>query len=306
MFYGSNQRGQSFQALRQMQAKQRQLQAKQSQRNHTKYPVQQQASRLPLDVSTALNQQQAVVQQKGKLETSLRNIVGQKQVVSQAILETPKPNSIKQLIQKIRANDLNPTSMIVLQYSAPSILRMVRERKINAFQAVKALKSVQASLLAETILQIEKASAKDKRILRSAKSKIIAQRMDKLKECYAGFCHPSVLNNLKVEILVQAQDLAKKMDNPLLLNNLIDAVCYECELEEYAKSQENFRPVPVEESIEDADVAEIIDQGADAGADVGENLLQENEADSFVKRNAPLLISLGALTTAILIYRARS
>lgn len=300
MFYGSNQRGQSFLAMRQMQAKQ-------SQRNHTKYPVQPQASRLPLDVSTALNQEQGVIQQKGKVETTLRNLVGQKKVVSQAIFETPKPNSIKQLIQKIKANDLNPTSMIVLQYSAPSILRMVRKGKINAFQAVKALKSVQASLLAETVLQIENASAKDKRILRSANSKIIAQRMDELKKCYAGFCHPSVLNNLKVEILVQSQDLAKQMDNPLLLNNLIDAVCYECELEEYAKSNsENFRPVPVDESLEDADVAEIIQQGADAEADVGENLLQENEAESFVKRNAPLLISLGALTTAILIYRARS
>ena len=283
MFYGSSQQNQ-FPVVRRMQP---------------------QASQLPLDISTALNQQQSVVQQKGKVDASLKNLVGKKKVVSQAILKTPKPKSIKQLIQKIRANDLNPTSMIVLQYTAPSLLRMVRRRKITANQALRALKSVQASLLAETILQIENASGNDKRILRSAKSKIIAQRMDKLKACYAGFCHPSVLNNLKLEILVQSQDLAKQMDNPLLLNNLIDAVCYECELEEYAKGMAK-EEVPVEETLEDADVAEIIQQGAEAEADVGENLLQENEAESFVKRNAPLLISLGALTTALLVYRARS
>lgn len=266
---------------------------------------------LPMDISTALNQQYGRTTKRGSVGLPTSKVRKPNAVVSQSIIQSRKPTNLEELINKIRANELSTIQETVLKYAAPSLLEGVRKKKFGGLAAVKALKSVNAVLLADCIRKLEGASAKDRRALRSALTKAIFNgQIAKLKECYAGFCHEPVKQELRMQILLKSQDIAAGMDDPMLLNCLIDAVCYECELEREAEVAETL-DLKEDEIItsEDVDAAAIIKQAADEKVDAGANLLQTGQTKISAIKADNRLVYGGLAVAAILgfvVYRMRT
>jgi hypothetical protein len=274
---------------------------------------------LPMDISTALNQQYGLTAKRGSVALPNRRVRKPAAVVSQSIVQTRKPTNLEELVNKIRANELSSIQETVLKYAAPSLLEGVRNKKFGGLAAVKALKSVNAVLLADCIRKLEGASAKDRRALRSALTKAIFNgQIAKLKECYATFCHEPVKQELRMQILLKSQDIAAGMDDPMLLNCLIDAVCYECELDREAQIAETVTETvtdtvdPKEEDIvtsEDIDTAAIIEQAADEKVDAGANILQTGTTKLSAIKADNRMVYGGLAVAAIVglvVYRMRN
>lgn len=297
-----------------------------------------------IDLPVALNQQQGRVRSMGYDHRA----VAQEQAdvargrleairVATAASQTPPPTTIRSTVAKLAANDVSPAREDIVAQALPAVLVGIKQGG-SGLKAAKALKTKWAIDYAHCKAAMKNASPRCRSVLKNIarqnsaglkRLKLVSERiayLEKEAEIYLKQNSPDLLlrtqselgdklaeqSRLSGQIMSNAGSLSAQMQNPQLVNCLIEAAVAEGRLLFETKEGSDLKPVESqiadadiepEEVVELAESGEILDQAAQQGVEKEEGLVAETALDKKAMKKGLLTpknlligsIALGAI-----------